>query len=158
MLHFSMSEDGRRTSIELCRGGSVRLSILRLCHDLGCAIPPDTLDEQADLGALRALHLDLLLQRSERHLAQGRVLRDQEAQQRLAREEALPATLRSQVAALRTRARQLRGSAPYADDYGAYREELATANRLEAEAAGLIAAQPPTSISPHLEIPSCPQP
>jgi hypothetical protein len=156
MLHFTMSEDGRRASIDLCRGGTVRLAILRLCQELDCPIPPATLDEQADLVALRALNLDLLLRRGERRLAQGRVLRAQEAQARIAREQRLPEASRVQVAALRTQARQLRTSAQYADDYGAYAQELATANRLEAEAEALIMAPP--SPTAYQELPSCPQP
>lgn len=159
MLHFTLSEDGRRASIELCRGGTVRLAILRLCQELGCAIPPATLDEHTDLGVLRALNLDLLLRRGEGRLAQSRALRAQEAQARVAREQRLPETIRVQVAALRTQARQYRNSAQYADDYGAYAEELATANRLEAEAEELLMAPPsPTAITTTRELPSCPQP
>ena len=157
MLHFTLSEDGRRASIELCRGGTVRLAILRLCQELGCAIPPATLDEHTDLGALRALNLDLLLRRGEGRLAQSRALRAQEAQARVAREQRLPEAIRVQVAALRTQARQFRTSAQYADDYGAYAQELATANRLEAEAEALLMA-PPSATTTTREQPPCPQP
>jgi hypothetical protein len=76
---------------------------------------------------------------------------------RLAREQRLPEAIRLQVAALRTQARQLRTSAQYADDYGAYAEELATANRLEAEAEALILA-PPSPTAAYQEQPPCPQP
>jgi hypothetical protein len=158
MLHFTMSEDGRRASIDLCRGGTVRLAILRLCQELGCAIPAETLDEQADLGTLRALNLDLLLTRGERRIAQGRLLRAQEAEHRAAREQALPATIRYQVAALRTRARELRSSARYADDYGAYVEELTAADQLEREAEALIAYPPATTDRSVQETQPCPQP
>ena len=156
MLHFTLSEDGRRASIDLCRGSGVRLSILRLCQELDCPIPPETLDEQADMSALRALHLDLLLARGERCLAQGRAVREQEAQARKAREQGLSAPLRAQIAGLRTQAEQYRTSAQYADDYSAYRQELATAAELEAQAEALLLSAPVKTAVP--ETLPCPQP
>ena len=119
-------------------------------------ICPETLDEQTDVATLRALHLDLLLARGERCLVQGRALREQEAQARKAREEGLTAPLRAQIAGLRTRAQQYRTSAQYADDYRAYRQELATAAELEAQAEALLLSTPVTTAVP--ETVPCPQP
>lgn len=152
MLHFSLSEDGRRASIDYCRGASIRLSILRLCRTLDCPIPPETLDEDAEVDRLRARHLDLLLARGERCLAATRALRVQEAQERADREAALSDSMRSQIEGLRTRAAELRTSAQYSDDYGVYRQELAQADRLEAHAEALLRTVPLPETLP------CPQP
>ncbi|NVZ09763.1 hypothetical protein HW932_10870 [Allochromatium humboldtianum] len=134
MLHYMMSEDGMRAVIGPCVGGSVRLSIIRLCRELAIEIPPETLDETTDIDTLRALNLELLIERGERSWA-----RTQAAQARQAeRERALPPEIVAQVATLRQRAQSVRALAQYADDYSAYSQELAQAERLEQEAATLL--------------------
>ena len=60
------------------------------------------------------------------------------------------------LAGLRTQAEQYRTSAQYADDYRAYRQELATAAELEAQAEALLLSVPVTTAVP--ESLPCPQP
>lgn len=134
MLHYMMSEDGMRAVIGSCVGGSVRLSIIRLCRELAIEIPPETLDETTDIDTLRELNLALLVRREQRGWA-----RAQETQARQAAcERTLPSEVLAKVATLRQRAQSMRASANYADDYSVYRQELAQAERLEQEAAAWL--------------------
>jgi Zn-dependent M32 family carboxypeptidase len=134
MLHFTMSEDGLRASIGPCVGGFVRLSIIRLCRELAMEIPAETLDETTRVDALRALNLELLIRRSQQRRA-----RSEEARAHQSQERSVPPEIVAQVAALRERAQSVRVIANYADDYSAYLQELAQAQRLEHEAEALLA-------------------
>ncbi|NEX19908.1 hypothetical protein G3480_06190 [Thiorhodococcus mannitoliphagus] len=138
MLHFTMSEDGLRASIGPCVGGSVRLSIIRLCRQLAIEIPAETLDETTDIETLRDLNLELLIRRGQERRAQSEhALACQGSE--------LSPEIVEQAAALRERARSVRTQANYADDYSAYQRELATAQRLEHEANALLR---PVSVTP----------
>jgi Zn-dependent M32 family carboxypeptidase len=139
MLTFTMSEDGLRASIGPCVGGFVRLSILRLCRELAMEIPAETLDETTRVDELRALNLELLIQRGQQRRAQSDEALARQARERAERERRLSPEIVAQVAALRERAQSVRTTAQYADDYGAYRQELAQAQRLEHEAEALLA-------------------
>ena len=134
MLTFTMSEDGLRASIDPCVGGSVRLSIIRLCRHLSIEIPPETLDERTDIDTLRDLNLELLIHRGQKRRAQS-----DEARARQSRERSVSPEIVAQVAALRERAQSVRTIANYADDYSAYQQELAQAQRIEHEAEALLA-------------------
>lgn len=130
-----------RASIGPCVGGSVRLSIIRLCRHLEIAIPPETLDETTDLDTLRELNLELLIHRGQQSLTQAQAAQAREAE----RERALPAEIVAQVATLRERAQSVRRIANYADDYSAYRQELAQADHLEHEANVLLRTAAPAT-------------
>ena len=135
MLHFTMSEDGLRASIGPCVGGFVRLSIIRLCRHLSIEIPPETLNETTRVDELRALNLELLIQRGQKRRAQSEAARAHQSQERRLSPEIV-----AQVAALRERAQSVRLIANYADDYSAYLQELAQAQRIEHEAEALLAS------------------
>lgn len=139
MLNYIMSEDGNRAIIDACRGGFVRLSIIRLCRELGIAIPSETLDEETDIEDLRDLNADLLIRRAEIRKLQYRQEALRQAEERRERERHLSPEIAAQVAALRECAQSIRRTAQYADDYGAFLEEMNAAARLEQEAARLIA-------------------
>ena len=139
MLNYTMSEDGNRAIIDACRGGFVRLSIIRLCRELGIAIPSETLDEETDIEDLRDLNTNLLIRRAEIRKLQNRQEAMRQAEERRERERHLSPEIAAQVAALRERAQAIRHRAQYADDYSVFREEMDAAAHLEQEAARLIA-------------------
>ena len=128
-----------RAVIGPCVGGSVRLSIIRLCRHLSIEIPPETLDETTDIDTLRALNLELLISRGQRSLTQAQAAQARQASERAERERRLSPEIVAQVAALRERAQSVRLIANYADDYSAYLQELAQAQRIEHEAEALLA-------------------
>ena len=142
MLHFTMSEDGLRASIGPCAGGFVRLSIIRLCRHLSIEIPPETLDETTRVDELRALNLELLIHRGQQRQAQAEEALARQASEQAERERRLSPEIVAQVAALRERAQSVRLIANYADDYSAYRQELAQAQRIEHEAETLLRTAP----------------
>ena len=144
MLTFTMSEDGLRASIGPCVGGFVRLSIIRLCRELAIEIPAETLNETTRVDELRALNLELLIQRGQQRRAQSDEALARQARERAERERRLSPEIVAQVAALRERAQSVRTTAQYADDYGAYRQELAQAQRIEHEAETLLRTAPST--------------
>ena len=142
MLHFTMSEDGLRASIGPCVGGFVRLSIIRLCRELAMEIPAETLDETTDIDTLRDLNLELLIHRGQQRQAHAEKALARHASERAERERSLPPEIVAQVATLRERAQSVRTIANYADDYSAYRQELAQAQRIEHEAETLLRTAP----------------
>ena len=139
MLHFTMSEDGLRASIGPCVGGFVRLSIIRLSRELAMEIPAETLDETTDIDTLRDLNLELLIHRGQQRQALAEKALARHASERAERERSLSPEIVAQVAALRERAQSVRVIANYADDYSAYQQELAQAQRIEHEAEALLA-------------------
>jgi hypothetical protein len=142
MLTFTMSEDGMRASIDPCVGGFVRLSIIRLCRHLSIEIPPETLDERTDIDTLRDLNLELLIHRGQKRRMQSEEALARQASERAERERSVSPEIVAQVAALRERAQSVRTIANYADDYSAYQQELAQAQRIEHEAETLLRTAP----------------
>lgn len=130
MLSYTISEDGNRAVIDPCSGGIVRLSIIRLCQTNGWDIPPETLDENADIEELREINTALLIRRSRTRIERSR----QEQATRAKAAPPLSPEVAAKAASLRERAREIRQFAQYADDYGAYTAEIAAATWLEAEA------------------------
>ena len=144
MLTYAMSDDGHRASIGPCTGGGVRLSIIRLCRELGRDIPPEALDEAADLDSLRDLNLDLLIYRAQVHRAQIDAEAARRRTEEAARERRLSPAVAARVADLRRRAEAIRTAAGYADRLADRQREIAEAGNLDQEAYRLVMGLGPT--------------
>jgi hypothetical protein len=134
MLSYTMSEDGLRAHIESCKGGFIRLSIIRICRDQGWEMPPETLDETTDLETLKMLNFDLQARREFFR----RKRQEAEREKKRERERRLPPDIAAKVAELREYAASIREAALRADRNADMRRELAKAKRIEADASALI--------------------
>ena len=144
MLNYVL-ESGFAT-IDPCTGAGVRLGIIRLCRDLGEAIPPAALEETTDLDSLRFLHMDLLFRRQAARQARCAAEAARQRAEAVAREAGLSPELAARVAALRQGAAKRRASANYADRSADLQRELAAAGALDQAADQLVMGSPPAVV------------
>jgi hypothetical protein len=140
MLTYTMSEDGNRATISGCVGGGVRLSIIRICKAQGWPLPPEVLEEDADIEILREMAVVLHIRRTKQRIAQSHAERARQQAAEEARERLLPPDAAAKVADLRQRAADIRAASQRADRAVDVEREMAKARRLEAEASRIISS------------------